>query len=116
MLERLLSKAKGTASEADRTAVVYVVMARTGLSREEASKRVAGWEATAQEARAKAEQAAEQGKQKAAKWPMRRPRASHEPCCSASWRCPLEPVRPGGAVRWTSGAACWSTTRELDRL
>ena len=65
MIERLIAKGKDTASEVDRTAVVNVVMARTGASREEASKRVAGWEATAQEARDKAAQAAEQAKQKA---------------------------------------------------
>ena len=65
MLQRLLAQGKDVASAADREAVVNVVMARTGMTREEASKRVAGWEATAQEARAKAAQAAEQAKQKA---------------------------------------------------
>ena len=65
LLERLLAKGKDAASAADREAVVNVVMARTGASREEASKRVAGWEASAQEARDKAEQAAAQAKEKA---------------------------------------------------
>lgn len=65
MLQRLLSKGRDTASEVDREAVVNVVMARSGLSREEATKRVAGWQSTADQARAKAAEASEQAKVKA---------------------------------------------------
>lgn len=65
LLERLLSRGRQTASQVDRDAVINVVMARSGVSREEATKRVAGWEATADQTRAKAAQAAEEAKQKA---------------------------------------------------
>lgn len=65
LLERLLSKGRASVSEVDREAVVNVVMARSNVSREEAAKRVAGWEATAEQTRAKAAQAAEEAKVKA---------------------------------------------------
>ena len=65
LLQRLLSKGRNAASEVDREAVVNVVMARSGLSREEATKRVAGWQSTADQARAKAAEATEQAKVKA---------------------------------------------------
>lgn len=65
LLDRLLNQGKQVMSAADRQALVNIVAARTGVSQEEASKRVAGWEATAQQARDKASQAAEQAKQKA---------------------------------------------------
>lgn len=65
LLDRLLSQAKGTASQVDRDAVVNVVMARTGLSRDEADRRVEGWQATAEQARAKVAEATEAAKQKA---------------------------------------------------
>ncbi len=65
LLQRILSKGKDAVSEVDRQAVINVVMTRGNLSREEATKRVAGWEATAEQARAKAAQAAEQAKAKA---------------------------------------------------
>lgn len=65
LLERLLSKGRQTADQVDRDAVINVVMARSGVSREEAAKRVAGWEATAQQTRAKAIQASEEAKLKA---------------------------------------------------
>lgn len=64
-LERLLSVGKAAATQADRDAVINVVVARTGASREEAAKRVAGWEDAAEQAKAKAQQAADQAKQKA---------------------------------------------------
>ena len=64
MIERLLSSGKDAASQVDRDAVINVVMARSGLSREEAAQRVAGWEASADKARAKAAEVAEQAKQK----------------------------------------------------
>ena len=65
LLDRLLAQAKGTASQVDRDAVVNVVMARTGMSRDDATKRVEGWQATAEQARAKAAQATDAAKQKA---------------------------------------------------
>ncbi len=65
MIERILKGGKDTASQVDKDAVVNVVVARTGLSRDDATKRVEGWIAAADQARAKAAQAAEQAKQKA---------------------------------------------------
>ncbi len=65
LLERLLSKGRNAVNEVDREAVINVVMARNNVSREEATKRVAGWEATAEQTRAKAAQAAEEAKRKA---------------------------------------------------
>lgn len=65
LVERLLARGRDAASQVDREAVVNVVVARTGLSPEEAAKRVQGWETTAEQTRAKAAQAAEQAKQKA---------------------------------------------------
>lgn len=65
LLERLLSKGRAAVSEVDRDAVINVVMSRSNVSREEAAKRVAGWEATAEQTRAKAAQAAEEAKIKA---------------------------------------------------
>ena len=65
MLERLLSKGRDATDAVDRDAVINVVMARGNLSREEAAKRVAGWEDTAEKARVKAAQAAEEAKVKA---------------------------------------------------
>ena len=65
LLDRLLAQAKGTASQVDRDAVVNVVMARTGMNRDDATKRVEGWQATAEQARAKAAQATDAAKQKA---------------------------------------------------
>lgn len=65
MLERLLSKGRDATDAADRDAVINVVMARGNSSREEATKRVAGWEDTAEKARVKAAQAAEEAKVKA---------------------------------------------------
>lgn len=65
LLERLLSKGRAAVSEVDREAVINVVMARSNLGRDEATKRVAGWEATAEQPRAKAAQAADEAKVKA---------------------------------------------------
>lgn len=65
LMEKLLSRGKATASQADRDAVINVIVARTGMSREEAAKRVDNWEAAYQQTRAKAEQVAQQAKQKA---------------------------------------------------
>jgi hypothetical protein len=64
LLDRLLSQGKDAASQVDRDAVINVVVARTGVSREEAAKRVAGWEETAEKARAQANKVAEDAKQK----------------------------------------------------
>jgi hypothetical protein len=65
LLDRLLARGRDAASQVDRDAVVNVVMARTGVSREEATRRVQGWETTASQLRAKAEQTAADAKQKA---------------------------------------------------
>jgi hypothetical protein len=65
LLERLLSKGRAAVSEVDRDAVINIVMARSNVSRDEAAKRVAGWEATAEQTRVKAAQAAEEAKIKA---------------------------------------------------
>lgn len=65
LLERVLSQGRAAVSEVDREAVINVVMARSNVSREEATRRVAGWEATAEQTRAKASQAAEEAKRKA---------------------------------------------------
>ena len=65
LLERVLSRGRDTASQVDRDALINVVVARTGVSRDEAAKRVQGWETTAEQARAKAGQVAEEAKQKA---------------------------------------------------
>jgi hypothetical protein len=65
LIERLLKSGKDTVSQVDKDAVINVVVARTGLSREEATKRVDGWMNTADQARVKAAQVADQAKQKA---------------------------------------------------
>jgi hypothetical protein len=65
LIERLITRGKDAASQVDRDALINVVMARSGVSREEAAKRVQGWEEKADQAKAKATQAAEQAKQKA---------------------------------------------------
>ncbi|MEO8628883.1 MAG: hypothetical protein ABI612_12380 [Betaproteobacteria bacterium] len=64
LLDRLFSRGQATASQVDRDAVINVLVARTGMSRADAAKRVQDWEATYQQMRAKAEQASEQAKQK----------------------------------------------------
>ena len=65
MLQRLLSQGSSAVSQVDRDAAINVVMSRSGLSREEATRRVAGWESTAEQAQLKAAQIAEQAKKKA---------------------------------------------------
>jgi hypothetical protein len=65
LIERLITRGKDTASQVDRDALINIVMARSAVSREEAAKRVQGWEDNAQQAKAKAAQAADQAKQKA---------------------------------------------------
>ena len=65
LIDRLFARGQATASQVDRDAVVNVLVARTGISREEAAKRVQDWETPYQQTRAQAQQAAEQAKQKA---------------------------------------------------
>ena len=65
LLDRLLSVGRTAVSEVDREAVINVVMTRGNISREEATQRVAGWETTAETARAKATQTAQEAKAKA---------------------------------------------------
>lgn len=56
LLDRVLSQAQGTASAADRDALVNVVMARTGQTREQAEQTVSNWENQYHQAQAKAQQ------------------------------------------------------------
>jgi hypothetical protein len=69
LLDRVLSQAQGTASAADREALINVVMARTGQTREQAEQTVANWESQYQQAQARVEQlktqTAEQARQTA---------------------------------------------------
>lgn len=67
LLDRLIRQGKNVASEADREAVVNVVVARTGMSREEAMRTVQNWEKTYQQAQAKYEEVKKQAEQKARK-------------------------------------------------
>lgn len=65
LFDRLMTRGREATSQVDRDALIHVVVARTGLSRDEAAQRVAGWENTAEQARAKATQVTDQAKQKA---------------------------------------------------
>jgi hypothetical protein len=56
LLDRVLTQAQGTASAADREALINVVAARTGQSREQAAQTVANWENQYRQAQAKAEE------------------------------------------------------------
>jgi hypothetical protein len=71
LLDRVLTQAQGTASAADREALINVVAARTGQSREQAAQTVADWESQYRQAQAKAEelktQTAEQAREAADK-------------------------------------------------
>jgi hypothetical protein len=71
LLDRVLTQAQGTASAADRDALINVVAARTGQSREQAAQTVADWENQYRQAQAKAEeiktQTAEQAREAADK-------------------------------------------------
>ncbi len=53
MIQRIIESNKDTVDQADRDAVVNVVAARSGLSKQEAEARVDGWIKTYQDARAK---------------------------------------------------------------
>jgi hypothetical protein len=69
LLDRVLTQAQGTASAADRDALINVVAARTGQTREQAAQTVANWENQYRQAQAKAEelkaQTAEQSREAA---------------------------------------------------
>jgi len=65
LLQRLMGRGDAVLNQVDRDAVVNVIVARTGVSRDEANQRVDGWMATAQQARAKADQMTTQAKQSA---------------------------------------------------
>lgn len=63
-LDRLIRQAQGTASEADREAVINVLVAR-GMDREEAIQTVNNWQNAYQQAQARAEQLKQQAEAKA---------------------------------------------------
>ena len=65
LIDRVLSQAQGTASAADRDALVNIVQARTGQTREQAEQTVSNWEAQARQAQAKLEQMKTQTAQQA---------------------------------------------------
>ena len=56
MIQRIIESNKDTVDQADRDAVVNVVAAQSGLSKQEAEARVDGWIKTYQDARAKFEE------------------------------------------------------------
>lgn len=64
LLDKLLRQGEGVASEADREAVINVLVAR-GMSQEEAAKTVDNWQQTYQQGKAKAEQLKAEAEQKA---------------------------------------------------
>lgn len=65
MIDRLLNRGKGVASEVDKEAVVNVIVARTGKSRAEASQIADNWIATSKQAAAQLEQTKQQAEAKA---------------------------------------------------
>lgn len=65
LLDRVTSGADATMNAADRDALINVVAARTGKSRDDAARTVAGYEQTYRQAQAKAEELKAQAKQKA---------------------------------------------------
>ena len=65
LIQRLMSRGDAVLNEVDREAVVNVIVARTGVSRDEANRRVDAWMGTMQAARARADQFATQAKQQA---------------------------------------------------
>jgi hypothetical protein len=58
ILDRLLRSGQSAASQVDRDAAINVIVARTGKSREEASRIVQNWESTYAQAKSKAKQTA----------------------------------------------------------
>lgn len=64
MLDRLLNQGKGVASEVDKEAVVNVIVARTGKSREEANQIADNWIAASKQAAAKWEQTKQEAEAK----------------------------------------------------
>lgn len=65
LIDRLQKKGKGVASQVDKDAIVNVIVARTGKSREEASQIADRWTAAASQAAEKLEQTAQQAEAKA---------------------------------------------------
>ena len=65
LIDRLLGQGKGVASQVDKEAVVNVIVARTGKSREEASQIADNWVATSKQAAAKWEQTKQEAEAKA---------------------------------------------------
>lgn len=65
LIDRLVNNGKGVASEVDKEAVVNVIVARTGKSKEEASQIADKWVATSKQAAAKWEQVKQEAEVKA---------------------------------------------------
>lgn len=64
-LQRIITSGKDTVDQADRESVVNVVMARTGVSREEAEQRTDAWIKQYQDARVQLQQKKDEAEQKA---------------------------------------------------
>ena len=64
LIDGLVGKGKGVASQVDKDAVVNVIVARTGKSREEASQIADNWVATSKQAAAKWEQTKQEAEAK----------------------------------------------------
>jgi hypothetical protein len=65
LIDRLVNQGKGVTSQVDKDAVVNVIVARTGKSREEASQIADNWVATSKQAAAKWEQTKQEAEAKA---------------------------------------------------
>lgn len=65
LIERLLSQSRNTVRQADRDALINVIVARTGTSREEAARRVQYWEDSYRQAEQRFTQTKEEAQQKA---------------------------------------------------
>lgn len=65
LLDRFVRQAEGVASEADREALINVVVERTDMSRTEATQTVQGWEDTYQQAQAQLQEVAAETEQQA---------------------------------------------------
>lgn len=65
LMDKFLNQGKGVASQVDKDAVVNVIVAKTGKSREEASQIADNWTATSKQAAAKWEQTKQEAEAKA---------------------------------------------------
>lgn len=65
LVERLLIGGRDSVFQTDRDAVISKVMARAGINRDDAAKRVEGWEKAVEQERSQAAELTEQARQKA---------------------------------------------------